>query len=475
MKLIRQLFVLVLMLSLVLGASVQTGKAAALPAQCSGFQLQNTSATAANISVTFYTIGANTGTPAYAFNLPDLGGNKSASYYLPSYAGFSTVAPASYSLVISSSEPLLSLVNQATCVGSSPYILASYAGASGSDIGKTMYVAYVLSRAYAQLWSSTVSIQNTGSTDTLVNVDFYAPGNSVSVQNFSQTVKGGESWILDLSTGTYATVALNNFKGSAKITSSVNDIAVMEFHYPGAATTLSATNGRPDTYGSQTLFAPQVVRGYGGFTSGLTVINPNATATDIAIDYIPSGSTTPVYTQTSTIAANGTFIQYLGSANPAIPNGFNGTAVVRVTSGTNKIFGNADMASATTADSLNMIPIEKGATTLYLPQIVHKYSGFNSGWQVVNTSANPLTLTVEYWKPSDTVTPTYTETWPLAAHSVLSNYVGAPAYDAKVGVGFNGGVVIKVTAGTGTIVGQANFVGGAGDTFSMFGAFPPPQ
>jgi hypothetical protein len=479
MKWLRQLAVIVMVLSLFLGATVQPGKAAALPPQCSGFQLQNTSAAnAATISVQFYTIGADTGVAAYSFNLPDLLANSSKSYYLPTYAGFSTVTPGSYSIVIASSESLLTLVNQNTCSGSSPYILASYAGAAGSDIGKTVYVSYVLSRAYAALWSSTIVAQNTGATDTSVSIDFFAPGNATPVQNFTKTVKGGESWSIDLSTGTYATVALNNFKGSAKLTSNTNDIAVVEVHYPNSVTTLSATNGKPDTFGSQKLFAPQVVKNYGGFTSGLTVINPNATATDIAIEYIKAGETTATYTQNATIGANGTFIQYLGNAPTStnLPASFNGTAVIRVTSaGTNKIFGNADMASAAMADSLNMIPVEKGATTLYMPQITHSYSGFNSGWQVVNTSANALTLSVEYWKPTDTTTPTLTETWPLAANSVISNYVGKPAYDATLGVGFNGGVVIKVTAGTGTIVGQANFVGGSGDAFSMFGAFPPPQ
>lgn len=478
MKWLRQLAVIVMVLSLCLGATVQPGKAAALPPQCSGFQLQNTSSTnAATISVQFYAIGADTGVAAYSFNLPDLAANRSSSYYLPTYSGFSTVTPGSYSIVVASSESLLTLVNQNTCSGSSPYILASYAGAAGTDIGKTVYVAYVLSRAYPpQLWSSTIVAQNTGATDTSVSVDFFAPGNATPVQNFTKTVKGGESWSIDLSTGTYAVAALNAFRGSAKVTSTVNDIAVVEVHYPGSAATLSATNGKPDTFGSQKLFAPQVVRAYGGFTSGLTVINPNATATDIAIDYIPAGATTPIYTQVATIAANGTFIQYVGGISTTnLPNPFNGTAVVRVTSGTNKIFGNADMASATMADSLNMIPVEKGATTLYLPQITHKYAGFNSGWQVVNTSANALTLSVEYWKPTDTTTPTLTETWPLPGNSVISNFVGKNSYDATLGVGFNGGIVMKVTAGTGTVVAQANFVGGSGDSFSMFGAFPPPQ
>jgi hypothetical protein len=311
-----------------------------------------------------------------------------------------------------------------------------------------------------------------------VSADFFAPGNSTSKQNFTQTVKGGESWVIDLSSGTYATAALNDFRGSAKITSTVNDVAVVEVHFPGNAASLSATGGKPDTFGSQKLIAPQVVKNYAGFISGLTVINPNATATNVEIDYIAAGQTTATYTQSATIAANGTLIQYLGSAPAStnVPNGFNGTAVVRVTGGSsNKIFGNADMSNATTADSLNMIPAEKGGATLYLPQIVHKYAGFNSGWQVVNTSANTLTLSVEYWKPTDTATPTHTETFTLQGNSVLSNYVGKDSYDATLGVGFNGGVVIKVTAGAGTIVGQANFVGGAGDSFSMFGAFPPPQ
>ncbi len=471
MKIARYLLIAVLLLSLSTTVGIKSADAqAALASQCSGFQLQNTTGSTAHMTVDFYSISAATGIPAYSFSLPDLGANKSSSYYVPSYSGFSTVTPGSYSIVVSSDQPLMSLVNQATCVGSTPYVLATYAGLSSGDIGLSVYVSYVLSRAYAANWSSTLTIQNAGAADTTVDVDFYTPGNPTSVQNFSRTVKSGDSWFIDLSSGTYATAPLLNFRGSAKIVSGTSAVAVVETHFPGAGNMLLASNGSPDTLGSQKLIAPQVVKAYTGFTSGLTIFNPNGTSTDISIDYIASGATSPTYTQTATIAANSTLIQYLGSLTP-LPAPFNGTAIVTVTSGVNEIFGVADIASSKLAATMNMITTESAATTLYLPQITRAYSNFNSGWQVVNNSSNELGLTIEYWDATD-VTPSLTEYKTLAANSAITNYVGAASYAGTLGSGWNGGVIIKVTSGTGTIVGQANFVGLSGDAFSMYGAFP---
>ncbi len=471
MKSIRIIMALALALSVV--ATLGVGSASAqspLASQCSGFQLQNATANTAHISVDFYSISAGSGTPAYSFSLPDLGANKSQSFYVPSYAGFSTVASGSYSIVVSSDQPLMSMVNQATCGGSSPYVLATYAGASASDTGMTSYVPFVLSRRYASNWSSQIAIQNAGTSDTTVNIDFFTPGNPVSIQNFNQIVKTGDTWVLDLSTGTYATAALLAFSGSVTVVSDTSPVAVIEEHFPGNGTQLLSASGAPESTGSQKLIAPQVVKTYGGFTSGVTIFNPNGTDTPISIDYIASGATTPTYTQVATLGANGTLIQYLGSL-AGLPAGFNGTAVVTVTSGANLIYGVADMASTTKAATMNMLTTESAGTSLYLPQIVRAYGGFNSGWQVVNNSASDLTLTVEYWDATD-VTPTLTETKTLLANSAITNYVGAASYAGTLGTGWNGGVIITITGGTGTIVGQANFVGGTGDSFSMYGAFP---
>ncbi len=479
MKWFRSFMIITMVLALFLGANAQAGKAqAALPPQCTGFQLQNTNTTtAASVSVLFYTIGAGTGVPAYTFNLPDIGASKSNSYYLPSYAAFSTVTPGSYSLVVSSSEPLITLVNQQTCTGSSPFVLATSAGASSGDIATTVYVPYVLSRAFGALWSSALAIQNAGSVDSLVTVNFFPAGSSASVQTNSATVKAGESWFIPLDSGTYATPAMLNFRGAAAVVSASAPVAVVETRFPANASLLISTNGSPVAAGSQKLFTPQVTKAFAGFTSGLTIYNPNPTSTPIAIDYTAAGSTTIAFTQSVVIPANSPFLQYLGSSPTSVglPTPFNGTAVVRVTSGTNKVFGVADISSATQSGSLSMIPFEQAATTLYLPQVTRQYFGYTSGWQVVNTSANTLTLTIEYWKPADTTTPSLTETKTLNPKSALTNYVGSAAYAGTLGVNWNGGAIIRVTGGTGSIVGQVNFVfNGPGDGYSIYGAFPPP-
>jgi hypothetical protein len=55
-----------------------------------------------------------------------------------------------YSIVVSSDGTLNSLVNEVTCTGNTPYVNASYSGEAFNEIGTTVYLGYVLSRAFLQ-------------------------------------------------------------------------------------------------------------------------------------------------------------------------------------------------------------------------------------------------------------------------------------------------------------------------------------
>jgi hypothetical protein len=162
-------------------------------------------------------------------------------------------------------------------------------------------------------------------------------------------------------------------------------------------------------------------------------------------------------------------------ASTDLADGFNGTVIVEVTSGTNEIIGIANMDSAAgQSGAMNMVPKTQAATVLYLPQIVRTaFGGYESGWQVVNTTGTALTLTIEYWKDDNTLT--FTDSKPLPANSALTNYVGSAAFATSIGTNWNGGVVIKVDGAAGGIVGQGNFVAPpslGGDGLLIYNAFP---
>lgn len=459
----------------VVPASAQSG----LPPLCSGIQLQNTSSSSvAAVTMDFYKEGGGDGTPDYTYTVsPDLAASASKSFYVPSILP-STVPDGIYSVVVNSTQKLNSLVNENTCAGSSPYVGASHSGLQTDDAGSPLYFPFVLSRAYgAQSWSSALAIQNAGgATATSVVVEFYPAGSSTAVETFTNTdLKVGETWYLDLSTGTYATAALNGFSGSAKVTSN-QPVAGVANYRPGTNNKILSYNAVKS--GGTTLYAPQITKHFaaGDYTSGITIINPNGTATPISVKFVRSGETTPVYTLSDSIPANGTYVKYMGSiASTDLADGFNGTVIVEVTSGTNEIIGIANMDSAAgQSGAMNMVPKTQAATVLYLPQIVRTaFGGYESGWQVVNTTGTALTLTIEYWKDDNTLT--FTDSKPLPANSALTNYVGSAAFATSIGTNWNGGVVIKVDGAAGGIVGQGNFVAPpslGGDGLLIYNAFP---
>ena len=475
----KTLFIAVLMIIPVLlvatAAPHPVSAQSTLPPLCSGFQLQNPSQTSSvtNIQVDFYQVEGGTGTPAYSFSLPDIAANSSAAFYVPSYSGFSTVPSGQYSLIVNSGAPLNAIVNQRTCSGS-PYVVSSYTGINENNVGTTVNLPYVLSRAFTQNYSSAITVQNTGSSDTNVTLNFYQPGSSTAITPIpTHLIKAGESWYVDLSAGTYAVPALNGFAGSATVTSASQTIAVVVTYGEGAGDNLLTYTGLLPSFGSQKLYATQVDKfAYSQqYVSGITLYNPNGSSTPVNIDYIPSGSTTPVYTMPVTIPANSSYIQYLGSIDQ-IPNGFNGAAVVTVTSGSNKIFGIFNIRSTSgQADAMYMIPQEVADTTLYMPQVVRNYSGgYNSGWQIVNTSSNTLSISVEYWKVGST-SPSYTQPITLGPNSAQVAYLGNSEF-SPLGDNWNGSAIVKVTGGSGAVIASVNLrAPGDGDTLSQYVAF----
>jgi hypothetical protein len=403
-----------------------------------------------------------------------IGAGGSSSFYVPS--AFSTLPSGEYSIVVASDKQLNALVNSVDCGTAGLKVASSYSGLSPSDTGTTMYLAFVMSRAFGANWSSAIFIQNAGTIAADVEIEFFASGNSTPVETFTNdSLAVGETWHLDLSTGTYATAALQGFSGAAKVTSlNGQALAAAASYAPGNGSRMLSYNGVNG--GDQTLYATQVSRNYasGVFQGGLSLYNLGGTDTPIQIDFYPAGSTTPLHTISETLTANSTFALYMGPGGPldSAPamNGFNGSAVVTVTSGGNDIVGifNLDSASGA-AGAANMIPLSQASGTLLYPQIVRGVGGpqFQSGWQIINTSGTDADLDLTYTRTNGEVV---TESRTLAGNSVLSVYVGGPD-GAALGTGWNGGLMIESTT---PIVGQANFIStasGAKDSLLMYNGF----
>jgi hypothetical protein len=119
-----------------------------------------------------------------------------------------------------------------------------------------------------------------------------------------------------------------------------------------------------------------------------------------------------------------------------------------------------------------MIRDEDASSTLYFPQIVRNaFGGFQSGWQVVNTTGSNLNLTITYTRDNGA---TATDHKTINANSALTVYVGAAEYQTLLGDNWNGGAVVSVDGAAGTIAGQGNITAPySGDGLLVYNAFTP--
>lgn len=466
MKAFRILLVLVMLFAVApIATPASAEPAAPMPPLCSVVRVQNKGSVAADpVTLNFYRIGDNDGVAEYSYTDPLSIAPAVARSYDISSATFSLLPTGSYAVVITSNQPLASVVVQTTCSGGSPYIAAAHNGFEQKDVSTTLHLPYVVSRAWQPTsWSSFIAIQNAGSTTgTNVRIDFYARNQSGITETFTNNdLKPGETWYLDLKSGAYATANLNEFKGSAKITSDVPVAAIVNYA-PDASNTLMSYHGTATP--SQKLYATQMSKSYGAtsYTGGWTIVNPNATTTPLVLRFYQTGQTTPSCTVNKTLNAYETWTGYAGNvggsipcATGSLPNGYNGYMVAEVTSGTNKILGifNFIDTSGQSAAGL-MIPSEYAATTLYYPFIIRNMpNSYQSGYLVFNTSANPVNLQIDYIKEDGTTT--LTETPVLQGNQTLSVYVGNKT---TLGSNWSGSLKITITSGTGPILGHANLV-----------------
>lgn len=431
------------------------------PALSSGFQLQNRSTTAAaTVQIAFYN-GAGTVVQTLDRSIAQ---NASASYYVPNVL---SQPDGRYSVVVSSDQELFALVNTVTASGASPNVAATHSGFAGGDVGAPLYLPWVVCDYYD--YNSMFAIQNAGSAATAITVRFFQSGQSTATRTYNfAAVAPGSSVYLDMTAAPYAT-DLHGFFGAVVIESTGNTTplaAVLSDTNP-AGSFLRSYNAVLS--GSTKLFAPQVTANYYGFSSGITLQNPTGIAATLVISYYVSGQTTPVVVQNTSVAANSAKPIYLPNVT-GMPTNFNGTAVIQ---SSQPIMGvtNHDHVPSGPAAAYNLIPLEKASQTLYMPQVVRAYYGFESGWQAYNIGPDSVSIQVSYFNADGTARAVMNHT--VAAGAAFTMYLG-DSRGAALGTNFNGGGVIKVLSGNGALVGIANFVSpNGGDYQQVYNAFTP--
>jgi streptogramin lyase len=282
------------------------------------------------------------------------------------------------------------------------------------------------------------TIQNTGSGPASVRIDYFdqngAPvgaGDTISnlAVNASWTVRQDNGNSFPSSGGDAATA------GSAVVYSDQPVAAFVNEFAPGNVGDATSYSGVQVASGvGATLYAPTIVNNaYGGYTTGIGLLNEGASTTDVTITY-RDASGALITTQTVPgLAAHAYHALYSGDTTLALPSGFAGTATI--TNSAAQPLGAIVNETGPGGQFSSYDAVPSGSTTLYAPAALRNaFGGFNTGMGIVNTTGTTGTVTITYFDASGTPT---INSFNIPADGYLGVYQGTDiptdgAYTAKI-------------------------------------------
>lgn len=280
---------------------------------------------------------------------------------------------------------------------------------------------FVSNAAYGG-YTTTVYVQNAGSAPAHFSLAYFDQnGNPVGLGD-SATIPVNASWTVSQSNGRSFAAGQ---AGSAILYSDQPLAAFVNEFAPGGGDATSYT--AVPTYGglAQTLYAPAIARAaYGGYTTGIGLVNLSSGPANITITYRDSGGNLVKEQGLAQVPAHAYRAVYSGVSggnnDAGLASGFAGTATITSDSGwvaaiVNEVGPGGQFSSYDA--------ISTGATTLNAPVALKAaYGGYNTGMAVQNTTATTGSVTVTYYNSIGTPT---AKVFSIAPNAYLGVYQGA--------------------------------------------------
>jgi alpha-tubulin suppressor-like RCC1 family protein len=270
------------------------------------------------------------------------------------------------------------------------------------------------------------TIQNTGSAPAIVRIAYFNQnGAPVGTGDSIGSLPVNASWTVRQDNGnSFPSSGGNAAQAGSAVVYSTQPIAsfVNEFAPGNVGDATSYSGVRVPSGVGATLYAPTIVNNaYGGYTTGIGLLNQGNSPTDVSITY-RDGSGAVVKTQTvSGLAAHAYQALYSGDAVLALPNGFAGTATM--TSSTGQPLGAIVNETGPGGQFSSYDAVPSGSTLLNVPVALNNaYGGYYTGMGIQNTSASPGTVFVTYYDAFGSAT---TKTLPIVANGYLGVYQGS--------------------------------------------------
>ena len=337
----------------------------------SGFQVQNLSATTANIQIKYIdqagatvnststTIPANSSITKFPIDAP---------------------SPFNGSVIIESDQQVVAIVNT---VGDGTY----FASTTGFSSGSTSINLPLLMKGNSG-FDTWFNVQNTGSASTDVTVTY----NGIATTE-TATIAPGASKTFDQATNTALPAG---FVGSATVTSTGGQQIVASVMQVGTGSTKAMLGYNAFSSGSTEIKAPLVMANNSGFFTGIQVMNVGTAPTNVTITYGANtqGSLAPAADSCTALAVGQscTRLQLGGQWTSTYVGG----ATVTNSAAQNLVAIVNQLSLAGQGSAYEGFNPSGAPTTVVAPLVMANNSGFFTGIQVQNVGTGDCAIAVTY-------------------------------------------------------------------------------
>ena len=282
-------------------------------------------------------------------------------------------------------------------------------------------------------YRTAVYIQNLGSAAAAVRIQFRSPGGALVGAGEQTVVQPDATWVVRQDDGlSFAPgqAGWGQVNADQPIAVFVNEFA------PGGGDGSSYTGMKGAFDTGSTLYAPAVANNaYGGYTTGLGLVNFALMPSTISITYRDTAGT-DVNTQVLPDVPAGAYVGiFTGDPALGLPNGFAGTATITSSDGLLAGIVN-EIGPGGQFSSYDLVNAPSRA--LYEPIALNNaYGGYYTGMGIQNTSATAGTVTITYYNASGAAA--FTKAFSIPGRGYLAAYQGSPsdgppegAYAAKI-------------------------------------------
>ena len=302
-----------------------------------------------------------------------------------------------------------------------------------SNVSPAVAVLPALSNGAYGGYVTAATIENTGTAPANVQISYSDQNGAPVGAGDSITLAANASWTVRQDNG-------NSFPGSGGDTAQAGSAIVYsdqpiaafvnEFAPGNLGDATSYTAVPVGTGVGPTLYAPTIVNNaYGGYTTGIGLLNEGTSPTNVLISY-RDGAGTVIKTQTVTaLAAHAYRALYSGDAALALPSGFAGTATIIASPG--QPLGAVVNETGPGGQFSSYDAVPGGTTTLNVPVALNNaFGGYYTGMGIQNTEASAGSVSVTYYDTSGAAT---VKSFTIPASGSLGVYQGSATDGPPVG------------------------------------------